>query len=179
MRLLASAERIRQFFGRLGREAREPTTLYLTGGATAVLLGWRESTIDIDIKLVPDQLLRSIPALKEEMEINVELASPDLFLPVREGWEDRSPWEATEGLLTIRHFDLVAQALAKIERGHERDLGDVAQMLQRRLVTPGTLRAEFDAIEPELFRFPAVDGAALRRAVEDVLGRWESREPRD
>src|SRR6201999_1643214 len=28
--------------------------VYLTGGATAVLYGWRESTIDVDIKVVPD-----------------------------------------------------------------------------------------------------------------------------
>jgi hypothetical protein len=39
----------------LGRTAASPGRVFLTGGATAVLLGWRESTIDVDIKLVPDQ----------------------------------------------------------------------------------------------------------------------------
>jgi hypothetical protein len=53
--------------------------IYFTGGATAVLLGWRDTTIDIDVKLEGDAewLLRGIPALKEELDINVELASPE------------------------------------------------------------------------------------------------------
>ena len=83
MRLLATGDRIRQFCCELGRRTKEPATMYLTGGATAVLMGWREFTIDIDVKFVPDrdELLRQIPSLKEELQINVELASPDLFVP--------------------------------------------------------------------------------------------------
>ncbi|MBV8161903.1 MAG: hypothetical protein JO265_13350 [Acidimicrobiia bacterium] len=168
MRRLATADRIRGFLDRLGRAAKSPATAYLTGGATAVLLGWRDSTIDVDLKLVPDstELLREIPRLKEELELNVELASPDLFIPVGDGWEDRSPWEATEGMLTIRHFDLVAQALAKVERGHDRDLLDVRAMLGRGLITTDELRTRYESIEPDLFRYPAVDPPAFRRAVE-------------
>ena len=66
MRQLATADRIRLFLARLGREARKPVTAYLTGGSTAVLMGWRESTIDIDIKFVPDSgdLLRLVPAVE-------------------------------------------------------------------------------------------------------------------
>jgi len=170
VRRLATAERIRAFLSRLGRAAREPTTAYLTGGSTAVLLGWRDSTIDIDLKLVPDSttLLRAVPGLKEELEINVELASPDLFIPVPPGWEDRSPWEATEGMLAIRHFDLTAQAVAKIERGHTHDLDDVRAMLDRGLVGRDGLLAYLDAIEGELYRFPAIDPPSFRRAVEAV-----------
>lgn len=85
MRRLATGERIRAFLDRLGQRASEPATVYLTGGATAVLMGWRDATIDVDLKLVPDrdELLRLLPALKEELEINVELASPDLSTPGR------------------------------------------------------------------------------------------------
>jgi hypothetical protein len=43
---------------------------------------------------------------------------PDDFIPVPDGWQDRSAFIAQEGLLSFRHFDFVAQALAKIERGH-------------------------------------------------------------
>jgi hypothetical protein len=168
VRRLATAERIRAFLARLAGATRAPATAYLTGGSTAVLLGWRDSTVDIDLKLVPDSspLLRAIPALKNELEINVELASPDLFIPVPAGWEDRSPWEATEGMLTVRHFDLTAQAVAKLERGHARDLDDVRAMLGRGLVEREAMLSFLDAIEGELYRFPAIDPPSFRRAVE-------------
>ena len=171
MRRLATAPRIRSFLAALGREAREPAIVYLTGGSTAVLLGWRESTIDIDIKLVPDrdELLRAIARLKDDLEVNVELASPDLFIPVGPGWEDSSPFDSTEGRLTVRHFDLVAQALAKISRGHERDLGDVKEMFDRGLVAREDVRRRFETIEPDLYRFPALDAPTFRRAVERAV----------
>jgi hypothetical protein len=174
VRRLATAERIRAFVRRLAPAATQPTTLYLTGGATAVLLGWRDATIDIDIKLVPDDgsVLRGIPPLKEALELNVELASPDLFLPVRQGWEDRSPWEGSEGRLVVRHFDFTAQALGKLERSHARDLVDVAELFGRGHVTRQSLTAELDAIEDDLYRFPAVDPPTLRRAVAEALERW-------
>jgi hypothetical protein len=74
--------------------------MYLTGGATAVLEGWRESTVDVDVR------------------------------------------------------NMVAS-------GH---------------VEPARLRELFEAIEPELYRFPAVDPASLRGAVE-TLAREPEPEP--
>lgn len=53
MRRLVDASRVESFLEELGKHARQPVRLYLTGGATAVLRQWRETTIDIDIKLVP------------------------------------------------------------------------------------------------------------------------------
>jgi hypothetical protein len=57
-----------------GREADQPVRAYFTGGVTAVLLGWRDATIDIDLEIIPenDRLLRSLPALKENLHINIE-----------------------------------------------------------------------------------------------------------
>ena len=128
MRQVADTERIRRFMRALGREAPVEARIYFTGGATAVLLGWRSSTIDIDVKMVPedDRILRAIPRLKETLQINVELASPMDFIPVRSGWEDRSLFIAQEGTLTFHHFDLYAQALAKVERSHAQDLEEAA-----------------------------------------------------
>jgi len=173
MRELADAARIRRLMRELGNASDREGACYLTGGATAVLLGWRESTIDVDILLVPetDALLRAIQRLKDDLQVNVELASPAEFIPVPSGWEGRSVFEAREGSLSFYHFDPHAQALAKIERGHAQDRGDVAAMIERGLVDPGRLLAYFDQIEPELHRFPAVDPRSFRRHVEEAVAR--------
>jgi hypothetical protein len=157
--------------------ARDPLQVYLVGGATAVVEGWRQATIDIDLVLGPhhDAVLRAIPAIKQALDINVELASPLDFIPVKSGWQERSPFVAQEGKVTFRHFDLYAQALAKIERGHETDRVDVSQLLGRKLVEPTRLLDYFAEIEPDLYRFPAIDQETFRRAVERVC--QEARDP--
>jgi hypothetical protein len=154
----------------LGAAATASGRVYFTGGATAVLFGWRSSTIDVDVKLVPehDALLRAIPGLKEKLKINVELASPADFIPVAEGWEDRSVFIADAGRLSFYHFDLYAQALAKLERGHALDLGDVREMLARRLIEPARLLEYFSRVEPDLYKYPAIHAPAFRRAVEET-----------
>ncbi len=171
MRPLADAERIRSFLRELGIATPESTRAYLTGGATAVLLGWRPTTIDVDIRFVPerDALLRAVARLKDTLGINVELAAPLDFIPALPGWEERSAFVAQEGRLAVLHFDFYAQALAKIERGHAQDAADVAELFRRRLVEPRRLRELFARIEPELYRFPALDAAAFARAVDDAV----------
>jgi hypothetical protein len=171
MRALARADRIRRFMEALAAAARDEGRVYFTGGATAVLMGWRDSTIDVDLILVPeyDALLRAIPALKESLQLNVELASPADFIPVPAGWEDRSPFIARLGPLSFHHYDLYAQALAKVERGHAQDVSDVREMLRRGLVDPQRAREYFTRLEPELYRYPAVDPGGFRRAVEQAF----------
>ncbi len=172
MRQPLDRDRLLRFLRALGAEAESETRLYLTGGATAVLLGWRTSTIDLDIKLEPesDRLLRAIPELKERLALNVELASPGDFIPELPGWRDRSPFAGREGKLSFHHYDLAAQALSKIERGHAQDLADVREMLARGLVGRDELLARFAQIEPDLYRYPAIDPAAFRRAVREAIG---------
>lgn len=175
MREVADAERIQAFMDALAGEAREDTRVYFTGGATAVLLGWRDSTIDIDLKLVPehDALLRAIPRLKESLRVNVELASPADFIPVPPGWEDRGRFVRRAARVTYYHFDLHAQALAKVERGHAQDISDVREMMDRGFIDPTRARELFQRIEPQLYRFPAIDPATFRRAVEATFGAGE------
>ena len=155
----------------LGEAARREGECYLTGGATAVLLGWRETTVDVDIKLEPedDALLRAISDLKEELAVNVELAAPGDFIPLPTGWRERSLFAGRESLLSFRHFDLYSQALAKLERGHAQDLDDARVMLARGLIEPDRLASCFAEVEPELYRFPAVDAADFGRSVEELL----------
>jgi hypothetical protein len=114
-------------------------------------------------------MLRAIPALKERLRLNVELASPDQFIPVPAGWEQRSRVIERIGRVTIRHYDFAAQALAKIERGHTRDLADVQAMLEHGLISAGDVRRMFDRMEPDLYRFPAIDPESFRRAVDEVF----------
>ena len=172
MRALTDAERLGRFMKALGAAARGEAACYLTGGATAVLVGWRETTIDVDIKLVPerDELLRALPSIKVELDVNVELASPADFIPVPEGWEDRSLFVAREGKVTFYNLDPYSQALAKLERGHAQDLDDVRALVTNGLVVPARVFDLLEEIEPELYRFPAIDLPSFRRRVESVLG---------
>jgi len=173
MRALADAARIRAFLEALGERAADEARVYLAGGATAVLYGWRASTVDVDLKIVPDtgSVLKAIPELKETLGINVELASPDDFIPALPGWESRSPFIARKGTLSFHHYDPAAQALAKIERGHQQDLSDVEEMVRRGLVRPADLMGYYEAIEPGLYKYPAIDPGSFRRAVEGFVGR--------
>ena len=141
------------------------------GGPSAVLVGWRPTTIDVDLIRRPESgaMLRAIPSLKERLRLSVELASTDQFIPVPPGWEQRSPVIVRIGRVTFHHYDFTAQALAKIERGHARDLADVEAMRARGLITSAEVRRQFDLLESQLYRFPAIDPPSFRRAVDAVF----------
>lgn len=76
MRQVVDRQRLERFMRMLGSKAVAPVRVYFTGGATAILHGWRATTIDIDLKFVPerDELFRAVASLKEELQINIELA---------------------------------------------------------------------------------------------------------
>lgn len=170
MRRLTDADLVRQFMRRLGQRARAAGRVYLVGGACAVLLDWRSTTVDIDVDLESaEALLREIPEIKEELQVNVELASPAHFIPELPGWRDRSPFIERAGSVDFHHYDFYAQALAKIERSHDQDLQDVGAMARRGLIEPARLIEFFDAIEPSLYRYPALDPSSFRRAVEQTV----------
>jgi hypothetical protein len=170
MRRAVTAERVASFMKALGASVKTPGRIFLAGGASAVLLGWRSSTIDVDLKIIPDsdEILRTLPALKERLEMNVELASPDDFIPALPGWQERSRFIAEEGRLVFLHYDFYAQALAKIERNHAQDRNDVREMLERQLVEPARLLDLFNRIEDQLYRYPALSPRSFRQAVEAV-----------
>lgn len=168
MRSAADATKIHEFMAALGKAVKSPGRIYLTGGATALLHGWRASTIDVDLKADPEPqgLFEAIATLKDSLDVNVELAAPDQFIPELPGWRDRSLFIAQHGSLEFRHYDLYSQALSKIERGHDRDRADVASMLQRQLIAKDRLWELFQAIEPVLIRYPAITASEFRHSVE-------------
>jgi hypothetical protein len=172
MRPPVDEARIRAVARRLGRVVRGPVRMYLTGGSTAVIEGWRESTVDVDLRFEPedDRLLRELPAVKESVGVNIELVSPPDFIPELPGWRERSQFLFREGGVDVHHFDLYSQALSKVERGFDQDLEDVRAMIAGGLVEPARVREYYEAIEPELYRYPAIDPVAFRGKVDDALG---------
>lgn len=117
MREVVDRDRVARVAAALGEAADRDVRIYFTGGVTAVLMGWRPSTVDIDLIAVPDSgaLMRAIPAL------------------------------------------------------HARDRSDVQEMVSRGLVDGAAVRQQFVAMEPELYRFPAIDPPTFRRAVDEVF----------
>lgn len=176
MRQRVTSSRLHQLMDALGSSAKSAARVYLVGGATSVLLGWRDSTIDVDLKIVPesDEILRKLPELKERLQMNIELASPDDFIPALAGWQERSSFIRQEGKLTFFHYDFYSQSLAKIERGHTIDMQDVREMINRGLVEPKRLLELFLSIEDQLYRYPAIDPSSFRRAVELVVSEAEA-----
>src|SRR3954465_5066311 len=149
MRQHTTRDRIEQFMRQLGACVRSEGTVFFTGGVSAVLLGWREMTIDVDVKADPEPFgfFESLPRLKEELDINVELAAPDQFVPTLAGWRDRSQFIARHGMLSFYHYDFYSQALAKIERTHARDRHDVGHMIESGLVQPERLASLFAEVD--------------------------------
>lgn len=168
MRPPVQVTQIESFMSAMGRRVQGGGRIYLTGGATALLYGWRQMTVDLDIKADPEPagFFEAIASLKDELKINVELASPADFIPELPGWRERSPFIARHGQLDFHHYDPYSQALSKLERSHSRDLIDVNAMLREGLIKKDRLMDLFVKVEPLLIRYPAVDPASFRSTVE-------------
>jgi hypothetical protein len=164
----------------LGEATKGEGCVYFSGGASAVLEGWRRITVDVDIDAVPqsDLLLRAIPGIKESLSMNVELASPTHFIPPLPSWQERSRFIDRVGQLDFFHYDFYSQALSKVQRGLEKDLQDVRAMVERCLVTPERAWTMFRRIEPQLYRYPGLDTESFRQAVEGAFGPEQSGDPR-
>ncbi|MDY7003955.1 MAG: DUF6036 family nucleotidyltransferase [Cyanobacteriota bacterium] len=168
MRSNIDTEQIEQLMNILGREARGSGCVFFTGGASALLIGWRSSTVDIDIRLDPEPpgIFQAIAKLKQELNINIELASPQDFLPPLPGWRDRSIFIGKRGKISFYHYDFTAQALSKLSRGYDRDINDIQAMYKQGLFSLEDLRDCFEAIEPELIRFPSLNPKVLKGKVK-------------
>ena len=151
----------------LGREAKSECRVYFTGGVTAVLEGWRDTTMDIDLRFEPelDEVYRALPEIKELIDVNIELAAPSDFIPELPGWRDRSRYIGREGKVSFYNYDPYSQALSKIERRHEKDLVDVDQMLTANLIERPKLLELFSEIKPMLYKYPAIDAQSFEQAV--------------
>ena len=168
MRPPVTIETLGKFMTAMGKKTHGAGNIYLTGGATALLHGWRPMTIDVDIKADPEPsgYFESIASIKDELAVNVELASPPDFIPELPNWRERSLFIARHGQLDFYHYDPYSQTLSKLERGHARDLADVDSMFRQGLIEKTLLMNLFTFIEPQLIRYPALDPKSFRETVE-------------
>lgn len=171
MRSALDSSKLQLLLRELGLRARSPGKIYLTGGASALLEGWRDSTVDVDLKLEPEPggIFQAIAELKNRLDVNIELASPDQFLPSLADWDAHSRFVTRHGKVEFYHYDFRAQALAKLARAHERDLLDVSAMIDRQLVSAEEIKSAFEEIRPQLIRFPGLDAEVFEKRVFDFL----------
>ena len=156
MRRPVNAAQVREFLHRLGVESRASGRVYITGGASLVLLRLRDEAIDIDLISDDDTVLRAAAALRDAMNINIDREQPRFAAP---GWQERCSVITRAGL-SFLHLDFYAHALAKLERGHHKDLADVRAMLRAGIVTRQELRT--------ILGNAAMDRTSMIRAVESL-----------
>ena len=109
----------------------------------------------------------NIAKLKDRLGVNIELAAPDQFIPALPDWQGRSLFIGRFGKLDFYHYDPYSQALAKLERGHPRDLEDVDSMFRDGLIKSDRLQEFFEAIRGDLIRYPSIEQSAFAESVAD------------
>lgn len=172
----ATQAAISSFLRELGKRFRGRGSLYLAGGSALVYQGYRPRTEDVDyrVELTAGDHGQFVEALREtqrHVSLNVEPASPADFIPLPQGWRNRSPFLVQEGGLAIYAFDPLSTALAKIERGQERDIDDVRALVRSGAVTLQQIVEGFNEIAPRIGReaLPRVHEDDFRRKVNAVV----------
>lgn len=155
----------------IGRAAKSSGRVYFTGGATAIRLGLRQSTVDVDLALDPEPagVFEALARLKRDLKVPIELARPSDFVPELRGWRDRSPFIERVGQVDFFDYDAYSQALAKLSRYLERDRGDVAAMVQNGMVVPAKLLEFVEEAQPAMIRYPNVDPDRLLTRCRELL----------
>jgi hypothetical protein len=116
-------ERLRRFLDALGRRLRRPVRFYLVGGSVMIDLGLRATTLHVDYVADADDptgladLEQQIRVLKNELDINVEPASPADFLPIPGSVLGRSRYGGRHGRLDVYYYHLPSLILSKAARG--------------------------------------------------------------
>jgi len=165
-------ERLEALMGELARTAPRGRAyrVYLVGGGTAVYAGWRPSSIDAALFSEEDAAFCDIQAIKDRLNINVEFARPEHFVPPLDGSSDRHVFIDTVGSVSYFHYDPYAQLLSKVVRGFERDLLDARDFVRSGMVAPDELRRLVAAIPASAYaRYPNLSAEAVRQAVEEFF----------
>ena len=170
-------EGFRELMEELARTAPrgESFRVYVVGGGTAVLSGWRTSTIDADLHAERDEVFRDIQGIKSRLRLNVEYARPEHFVPPLAGSGDRHLFINRVGGIDFYHYDPYAQLLSKIVRGFRKDLVDARHFVTSGMVDPRRFRELVHGIPvPQYVRYPNLSHDAVVDAVEKFLATIES-----
>jgi hypothetical protein len=141
--------------------------VYFVGGGTAVYLGWRQSSIDVDLCSDQEVVFRNIQKIKERLNINIEFARPEDFVPPLKGTADRHVFIDTIGKVTFYHYDPYAQLLSKVVRGFQRDLEDAKKFIDCELVDPNKFRSLVAGIPDTMYaKYPTLSRSGIDYAVD-------------
>lgn len=165
-------DRLRALMREIGKTAPPGVSyrVYLVGGGTAVLTGWRSQTIDADLFSEQEEVFRDIQAIKERLDVNVEFVRPEHFVPELAGSADRHVFIETIGPVAFYHYDPYAQILSKVVRGFHRDVEDAGHFIKSGMVEPERLRSLVAQIPDSAYsRYPSLSPAAVRKVVDDFL----------
>lgn len=168
----ATRANIGAFLRELGRRFTGRGALYLVGGSMLVYQGLRPRTLDVDYRIEltagdDTQFIQALRATQRVIPLNVEPASPADFIPLPAGWRERSRFLVQEGGLTVYAFDALSTALAKIERGQERDIEDVLALCRTGVLSVDEIERAFEEIAPriETEALPRITEPDFRRKV--------------
>ena len=151
-----------------------PFSVYLVGGGTAVHCGWREASIDADLFSTQEEVFSDIQGIKERLELNVEFARPEHFVPPLPGAQDRHVFILEIGSVQFYHYDPCSQLFSKVVRGFRRDIDDAKQFISSGMVEPERLRELVNGIpEAEYARYPRLSFEGVRQAVEAFLAQLD------
>ncbi len=179
MRTELTRERLAALMSELARTAprRGHYRVYLTGGGTAVWMGWRESSIDVDLSTDDEAVFRHIQSIKDRLNVNIEFARPDDFVPALERSDDRHILIQTAGSISFFHFDPYTQLLSKIVRGFRRDLDDAHQFLRSGLVDPREFQRLVKAVPESIYaKYPHLSRLGIETAVGGFLAQYTKEE---
>lgn len=177
MRRSVSREGVRELMRELARTAprRGSHRVFFVGGGTAVLQGWRASTIDADLYSDTDAVFRDVQGIKERLNLNIEFARPEEFVPALAGTPDRHVFIETIGNVSFYHYDPYAQLLSKVVRGFDRDMADARSFVASGMVDTARFRSLVDDIPAAAYaKYPALSREAIREAVSDFLSRLDA-----
>lgn len=109
--------------------------------------------MDIDIEISGEnegEMIEAIRRLIQQMNVNVEFASPRDFMPLPKHWLTQSQYVGRYGAIDVFYFDFYSIALSKMQRGSTLDINDVKLLLQQGVITLEGLDAAYREVFAQL-----------------------------